>query len=115
MKQKIIKTIKENSMIVFLLFLFFLIPFALRIIDSTSAAFDPGVLHSVVLTCLIFAVFQACTWSILKVIWPDLGRYFVNEFSLDYSNLNKRTKLLISLGVYFFILLQLVLIVCAIL
>lgn len=115
MKQKIIKTIKENSMIAFLLALFFLIPFALRFIDNTSAAFDPGILHSVVLSCLIFAIFQACTWSILKVIWPDLGKYFVNEFSMDYSNLNKRTKILISLGVYFTILLQLILIVCAIL
>lgn len=115
MKSKIFKTLKENSMIVFLLVLFFLIPFALRFVDNTSAAFDPGILHSVVLSCLIYAIFQACTWSILKVIWPDLGKYFINDFSMDYGNLNKRTKILISLGVYFFILLQLVLIVCAIL
>lgn len=115
MKTKIIKHLKENSMIVFLLALFFLIPFVLRFIDNTSAAFDPGILHSVVLACLIFAIFQACTWSILKVIWPDLGKHLIHEFSSDYSNLNKRTKILISLGVYFFILLQLVLIVCAIL
>lgn len=115
MNSKIIKALKENIMIVFLLALFFIIPFALRLIDSTSAAFDPGILHSVVLSSLIYAIFQTCTWSILKVIWPDLGKYFINEFSSDYANLNKRTKVLISLGVYFFILLQLVLIVCAIL
>lgn len=115
MRAKFLKTVKENSMIVFLLAIFFICPFLLRLIDNTSAAFDPGILHSVVLACLIFAIFQACTWSILKVIWPDLGRYFVNEFSLDYSNLNKKTKVLVSLGVYFFILLQLILIVCAVL
>ena len=115
MKNRIIKALKENSMIVLLLVLFFLIPIGLRIIDSTSAAFDPGILHSVILSCLIFAIFQACTWSILRVIWPDLGKYFVNDFSIDFSNLNKRTKILVALGVYFFILLQQVLIICAIL
>lgn len=115
MKEQVKKWIKENSMIVLLLGLFFLVPYALRLVDETAAAFDAGILHSIVLVCVAFSIFQLCTWSIIKVIWKDIGKYFMSDFPLDFALLDGRTKLLVALGVYFFILLQFILLTCAIL
>lgn len=115
MNTKIKKWLKENSMIVVLLGLFFIVPVLLRIVDDTAAAFDAGILHSIVLVCVIFAVFQACTWSIVKTIWPDIGIYFKTRFSNDYNVLDGKYRLAVALGVYFTILLTLSLLTCAIL
>lgn len=116
MNTKIKKWLKENSMIVVLLGLFFTVPLALRFIDDTSAAFDPGILHSIVLVCVIYAIFQACTWSIVKTIWPDIGDYFKRFFSLDFKGeITSRDKIIISLSVYFVILISLIILTCAVL
>lgn len=115
MNTKIKKWLKENSMIIVLLGLFFVVPVLLRTVDETAAAFDAGILHSVVLVCVIFAIYQACTWSIVKTIWPDVGIYFKTRFSSDYNLLNGKYRLLVALSVYFTILLTLTLLTCAIL
>lgn len=116
MNTKIKKWLKENSMIVVLLGLFFLVPLALRFIDDTSASFDPGILHSIVLVCVIYAIFQACTWSIVKTIWPDVGSYFESSFSHDFrGEIKNRDKVIISLALYFTILLSLIILTCAVL
>lgn len=110
MNEKIKKWMKENSMIVVLLGLFFIVPYFLRTVDETAAAFDAGILHSIILVCVVFSIFQACTWSIVKTIWPDIGHYFKYWFGGEYKILDQREKMRVALFVYFIILMSLVLI-----
>lgn len=110
MNERIKKWLKENSMIVVLLGLFFIVPYFLRQVDETAAAFDAGILHSIILTCVVFSIFQACTWSIVKTIWPDIGWYFKYWFSHRFKHEDRGKQLKIALFIYFFILLSLVLI-----
>lgn len=110
MNEKLKKWLKENSMIVVLLALFFLAPYGLRSVDESAAAFDAGILHAIILTCVVFSIFQACTWSIVKTIWPDIGRYFKLWFSDSFKLQDNKQRMRVSLFVYFYILTALVLI-----
>lgn len=109
MNEKFKKWLKENSMIVVLLGLFFLVPYLLRMVDETAAAFDAGILHSIILVCVVYAIFQACTWSVVKTIWPDIGRYFRYWFADEYRKMDKKNRMYIALGIYFAILTSMVL------
>ncbi len=116
MNNKIKKWIQENSMIVMLLVLFFAAPYALRSVDPTAASFDAGILHTIVVVCFAFSVFQACTWSVVKTIWPDIGHYFrTGFFKDDFKRLSPEKKVPISLAVYFIIFISFVILTCAVL
>lgn len=110
-----IKTLKEYSALVVTIALFFVIPYVLRWIDPTTASFDPGVLHTVFAALVMYAIYQAVTWSITKTLWPGIGRYMKGSFGDDFDNLKPQPKILISMGLYFIILLSFILITIAIL
>lgn len=115
MKDTIIKSIKEYSALIVALILFFVSPYVLRWIDPTTAAFDPGILHTIFIVVVAYAIYQAITWSITKNLWSEIGKFIRNDFNTAFRNLDDRSKVLISLGVYFIILLMFVLLTIAIL
>lgn len=116
MKVKIIKTLKEYAALIAVVILFFIAPYILRMIDPTTASFDPGILHTIFAVLVMYAIYQAITWSITKTLWPAIGDYMkIGFFNNDFKSLKPLQKVLISLGLYFAILLSFILITIAIL
>ncbi|MDX3917464.1 MULTISPECIES: hypothetical protein [Olivibacter] len=115
MKETIKKSIKEYSALIVALILFFAAPYVLRLIDPTTAAFDPGILHTIFIVVVAYAIYQAITWSITKNLWSEIGLFIKQDFNTAFRALDNKTKVLISLGLYFIILLMLVLLTIAVL
>ncbi len=111
-----IKTIKEHTALIVAVALFFIAPRVLRWIDPTSAAYDPGILHTIFVVFIAFSAYQWATWSITKTLWPDIGQYFKSGiFGNDFKSLPAKYKVPIALALYFTILASLVLLTVAVL
>lgn len=108
-RSKTYKTIKEYTALIIMVALFFISTTVLRWLDPTAATFDAGVLQVINLTLVKMAVYSIVTWSIFQTIWPDLAIYFKSSFSSEFLTLKPCQKIFISLFVYFFYLLSLVL------
>jgi hypothetical protein len=111
-KTRLFRWLQEHNeyvplFIALLLFLFS--PIALRFIDPTAGTYDVGVLQVMILAVISFCVFQAVVWMTLKVNWLPLRKYFEHDFTDDFFNLTPCQKITISLSVYFFLFLLLVL------
>ena len=52
---------------------FILFPFLIRLVDTTAAAIDPGVLSGILLAIAAVLFFQATTWWVIKAIWPCMA------------------------------------------
>jgi hypothetical protein len=62
------------------LLLFFGFPYVLRFIDSTSAAYDGGVLHSYVAAIAGMLLIHGFAWLLLKITFPKIYSFFDNMF-----------------------------------
>lgn len=62
------------------LLLFFGFPYVLRFFDSTSAAYDGGVLHSFVAAIVGMLLIHGFAWILLKITFPKLYRFFDSMF-----------------------------------
>lgn len=110
------KKLKEYAALIASLFAFFIIPYFLRWIDPATAAFDPGILHTIFVVLLSFSIYQFIAWSVLKTLWQAVGDYMKSGlWEHDFKDLDKRTKVLIALFLYFTIFIILVLLTIAVL
>ncbi len=91
---------KEFTGIVVLVLIFISFPYAVRMIDSTAAAIDPGIYSAIILAVSAILIFKAGTWWIIKVIWPVFAEYSGQQFERDFTRLINSQKVLIYLGFY---------------
>lgn len=101
MKARTIQFLKEHFAILGALATFFIYPYVIRWIEPTAATYDAGVLQIIVITIIMFTIFQWAVWQVVKNLWPELGRYFKTEFNSDFKSLDKWQKQKISLCIYF--------------
>lgn len=83
---------------------FILFPYLIRLIDSSAAAIDPGVLSGILLSIVAVLFFQATTWWVIKAIWPSFAMYSSEKFVSNFNSLPAVQKVLIYLGFYLAIL-----------
>lgn len=60
--------------------LFFTFPYVLRLFDSTSAAYDGGVLHAYIAAIVGMLLIHGFVWVLLKITFPKLYRFFDTMF-----------------------------------
>jgi hypothetical protein len=101
MKARTIQFLKEHAAILFALVSFFIYPYVIRLFDETAATYDAGVLQIPVVTIIMFTIFQWAVWQVVNNLWPELGKYFKNEFNNDFKSLEKWQRVKASLFVYF--------------
>ena len=62
------------------LLLFFGFPYVLRFFDSTSAAYDGGVLHSYIAAIAGMLLIHGFAWILLRITFPKIYLFFDNMF-----------------------------------
>lgn len=106
------------------LVLWYLSPTFLRWLDPTAATFDSGVLQNYLLAAIGLLLFNGVAWLIVKLTFPGIYRYLDShmENAVENSptitavserekmfNLSTLQKCVISLSIFFFYFLALVL------
>lgn len=91
---------KEFTGIVVIILIFISFPYAVRMIDATAAAIDPGIYSAIILALSAILIFKAGTWWIIKVIWPLFADYSAQQFEQNFESLLNLQKVLIYLGFY---------------
>ena len=79
---------------------FLVFPYLVRLVDSSAAAIDPGVLSAIILSIAAVLIFQATTWWVIKAIWPAFANYSSGQFVNNFKSLPAGQKVLIYLGFY---------------
>ncbi len=104
---------KEFTGIVVIVIIFITFPYAVRMIDSTAAAIDPGIYSAIILAVSAILIFKAGTWWIIKIIWPVFAKYSAQHFERNFSSLINSQKVLIYLGFYLSIFYAFVIVLAA--
>lgn len=102
------KTFTECLTVILMVVLFFLSSTVLRWLDPTAGTFDAGVLQTINLTLVKYAVFLLVTWFSFGFIWPDLRHFMIYYFKSTFNQLTPWQKILFSSSIYCFHLLTLV-------
>lgn len=79
---------------------FLIFPYLVRLVDSSAAAIDPGVLSAIILSIAAVLFFQATTWWVIKAIWPAFAMYSREQFERNFRSLGAAHKVIIYLGFY---------------
>jgi hypothetical protein len=79
---------------------FMLFPYLIRLVDSSAAAIDPGVLSAIILSIAAVLFFQATTWWVIKAIWPAFAMYSQEQFERNFRTLSAAHKVIIYLAFY---------------
>jgi hypothetical protein len=79
---------------------FILFPYLIRLVDSSAAAIDPGVLSGIILSIAAVLFFQAVTWWVIKAIWPAFATYSRDHFVGNFKSMRAGQKVGIYLGFY---------------
>jgi hypothetical protein len=95
---------KEHCGLLLLIVLFFLFPHISRQIDITSAPIDPGALSAVILAVLALLAFKACTWWLMRSVWPLFAEYSNEHFERNFKSLLSWQKVCIYLSFYLLLL-----------
>ncbi len=104
---------KEFTGIIIILLIFIMFPYAVRLVDATAAAIDPGIYSAIVLAVSAILIFKAGTWWIIKVIWPVFAEYSAQQFEQNFRSLVNLHKVLIYLGFYLTVFYAFVIILAA--
>jgi hypothetical protein len=104
---------KEFIGIVVIVLIFITFPYAVRMIDSTAAAIDPGIYSAIILAVSAILIFKAGTWWIIKIIWPVFAEYSDQHFEDNFSSLINSQKVLVYLGFYLSIFYAFVIVLAA--
>lgn len=104
---------KEFTGIVVIVLIFVSFPYAVRMIDSTAAAIDPGIYSAIILAVSAILIFKAGTWWIIKIIWPVFAEYSTQHLKDNFSSLINSQKVLIYLGFYLSIFYAFVIVLAA--
>lgn len=91
---------REFTGIVIIVLIFICFPYAVRLVDVTAAAIDPGIYSAIILAVSAILIFKAGTWWIIKVIWPVFAEYSAQHFERNFRSLVSLQKVLIYLGFY---------------
>ncbi len=84
--------------------LFFSFPFIIRKLDPSAAAIDPGALSAVLMTVFTLLLFKACTWWLIRNIWPFLAVFAQYHLENTYKSLPLWQKTMLFLGFYILLL-----------
>jgi len=106
---------REFTGIIVIVLIFISFPYAVRVVDVTAAAIDPGIYSAIILALSAIMIFKAGTWWIIKVIWPVFAEYSTQHFEDDFHNLIARQKVLIYLGFYLSVFYAFVIVLAALL
>ena len=79
---------------------FIIFPYLIRLVDSSAAAIDPGVISAIILSIAAVLFFQATTWWVIKAIWPAFAMYSCDHFERNFKALQGVQKVVIYLGFY---------------
>lgn len=79
---------------------FIIFPYLIRLVDSSAAAIDPGVLSGIILSIAAVLFFQAVTWWIIKSIWPAFAMYSRDHFAGNFRSMQAGQKVGVYLGFY---------------
>lgn len=79
---------------------FIIFPYLIRMVDSSAAAIDPGVLSGIILSIAAMLFFQATTWWVIKAIWPAFAMYSRDHFAGNFKSLQAVQKVVIYLAFY---------------
>ena len=104
---------KESTGIIVIVLIFITFPYAVRMIDSTAAAIDPGIYSAIILAVSAILIFKAGTWWIIKIIWPVFAEYSKQHFERNFRSLISQQKVLIYLGFYLSIFYAFVIVLAA--
>ena len=80
----------------------------LRWIDPTAAIFDLGIFMIPVYAIIIFLISTFFVWIFLKKVYGTIYAYLKSGFKTDFEQLQSCQKIIISLSVFFLLLLCLV-------
>ena len=107
----ILKEWKEELWSIPVAFLvFFLSPYFLRWIDPTAGTYDAGIFQIILFAVICLLVFNGLAWLGIKVVFPEVFKWFQGEFSKDFnsSEITKWQRIKISLCLYLAFLFALV-------
>lgn len=90
----------EHKGIVISALSFIVFPYLIRLVDSSAAAIDPGVLSGIILSIAAVLFFQATTWWVIRSIWPAFAMYSREQFARNFRSLGAAHKVIIYLGFY---------------
>lgn len=65
------------------IFLWYLSPFLLRLIDPTSAVYDAGIFQIILFTIIQFLIYHGVAWFIFKISFPKLYNFLDDKLE-DY-------------------------------
>ncbi len=91
---------REHKGLIISFLTFIVFPYLVRLLDSSAAAIDPGVLSAIILSIAAVLFFQAITWRVIKAIWPVFAQYSRDDFVGNFNSVSSRHKVLIYLGFY---------------
>ncbi|SKB76598.1 hypothetical protein [Daejeonella lutea] len=94
---------------------FIIFPYLIRLVDSSAAAIDPGVLSGIILAIAAVLFFQAITWWIIKAIWPAFAMYSRDHFAGNFRSLQAGQKVAVYLGFYLALLYAFILVLAQLL
>lgn len=104
----------EFTGILVIVLIFITFPYAIRLVDISAAAIDPGIYSAIILAVSAILIFKAGTWWIIKVIWPVFAEYSAQHFERNFKSLLSLHKVLIYLGFYLTIFYAFVIVFAAI-
>jgi hypothetical protein len=65
--------------------LFFVFPRVLRLFDSTTAAYDAGVLHSYISAVAGMLIIHGYAWIMLRITFPGIYKFFDDAFEKNIN------------------------------
>jgi len=104
---------REFIGILVIVLIFFSFPYAIRLLDITAAAIDPGIYSAIILAVSAILIFKSGTWWIIKVTWPVFAEYAAQHFENNFKSLLSLHKVLIYLGFYLIIFYAFVIVLAA--
>lgn len=86
------------------LLIFFLSPYALRLIDPTAGSYDAGVLQIILYAAVAMLIFNGLAWMGVKQVFPEIFRFFQEQFKNEFQKLTEWQRVKISLFAWAFLL-----------
>lgn len=113
--KQLLRTTSELWLIPLALVLFFSMPLALRIVDPTTAAFDPGILQAVVAAIVQLLFITGFVYLFMSIRFPTIFTYLDIILCEDFKKLSRQEKVRTSLGLFLALLAACVLLTWALL
>ena len=80
----------------------------LRLFDHTAGVFDAGVFQIIIFSILQLFVYLSIAWLILGLLFGTVRSFLKNNMKESFYNLSHWKKIVISYGLYFFLVFCLV-------